>query len=142
MVNPKIVKEWLDKADEDFGFASSYLDKEDQFFGQICFHFHQAAEKYLKTFIVANELEFEKIHDLLKLLKICQEKDLSLVNLKEDCQFLNPFYIETRYPVHWPTHHNREEALKAQKAAERIMETIKKMVIGSGARNQGSVNEH
>lgn len=58
MVNPKIVKEWLDKADEDFGFASSYLDKEDQFFGQICFHFHQAAEKYLKTFIVANELEF------------------------------------------------------------------------------------
>ncbi|MDI6781019.1 MAG: HEPN domain-containing protein [bacterium] len=128
MVDSGIVKEWLDKADEDFSFASSYIEDKDQFFGQICFHFQQAAEKYLKAFIVAEELGFEKIHDLLKLLKICQGKEPSLSNLREDCELLNPFYIETRYPVHWPTHYTREEALNAQKATKRIAEDIKAML--------------
>ena len=127
MVDSGVVKEWLDKADEDFLFASSYIEDKDQFFCQICFHFHQAAEKYLKTFIVAEELGFEKIHDLLKLLKVCQSKEPSLSNLREDCKLLNPFYIETRYPVHWPTHYTREEALNAQEAVKRIAESIKAM---------------
>ena len=76
---------------------------------------------------MAEELGFEKIHDLLKLLKVCQSKEPSLSNLREDCKLLNPFYIETRYPVHWPTHYTREEALNAQEAVKRIAESIKAM---------------
>jgi len=128
MAEPEIIEEWLKRAGEDFEFASSNLKDRNQFFGQICFHFHQAAEMYLKAFIIAHDLEFEKIHDLLKLLKTSQKKDPALSCLREACEFLNPFYIETRYPVHWPTHYTKEEAQKAKDAAQIISETIKDLL--------------
>ena len=65
MVDPHIVREWLDKADEDFRFAEINIKEDRGFYSQICFHFHQAAEKYLKACIIAFELEFKKIHDLI-----------------------------------------------------------------------------
>ena len=128
MAEPEIIEEWLKRAGEDFEFASSNLKDRNQFFGQICFHFHQSAEKYLKAFIIAHDLEFEKIHDLLKLLKTSQKKEPALSCLREACEFLNPFYIETRYPIHWPTHYTKEEAQKAKDATQKISETIKDLL--------------
>ena len=49
MVDPHIIKEWISKADEDFEFARINLEEAKPFYAQICFHFHQFAEKYLKT---------------------------------------------------------------------------------------------
>jgi HEPN domain-containing protein len=73
MADPQIIQEWLKKADDDFGFACSVVN-DSSFYAQICFHFHQAAEKYLKSFIIAYDLEFKKIHDLPVLLKLCRER--------------------------------------------------------------------
>ncbi len=67
MVDRQLIEEWIKKADEDLGFASSVLD-DSTYYAQICFHYQQAAEKYLKAFIIGNDLEFNKIHDLVKLL--------------------------------------------------------------------------
>ena len=61
MAEPRLVNDWLKKAEEDFGFASSVLE-DSTFYAQICFHFHQAAEEFLKAFIVARDLNFQKIH--------------------------------------------------------------------------------
>jgi HEPN domain-containing protein len=124
MADPQIVLEWFKKADEDFNFASSVI-KDSTFYAQICFHFHQAAEKYLKAYIIAFDLEFKKIHDLPVLLKSCLAIDSNLDLLLDDCIFLNRFYIDTRYPVHWPTRYNKDEALKAKKASENVRETLK-----------------
>ena len=96
----KIAKEWISKADEDFGFASISIEYND-YFPQICFHFHQASEKYLKAFIVANELDFRPIHNLLELLEICKSMEPGVKEVEKCCRYLNPFYIDTRYPVHW-----------------------------------------
>ena len=63
MADPKVVSEWFTKADEDFEFSVSIIE-DSIFYAQICFHFHQAAEKFLKSFIIAWDLEFKKIHDL------------------------------------------------------------------------------
>lgn len=126
MADKKLVQEWIDKADEDLGFASSCLeDKEAEFFSPICFHFQQAAEKYLKAYIVAFDLEFQKIHDLVQLLSLCSQHNSSLEVLKEGCQFLTDFYVETRYPVHWPTHFTRQDAERAQQAAEGVAKVLK-----------------
>ena len=46
----------------------------------------------------------------------------------DDCRFLNGFYIDTRYPVHWPTQYTKEEALKAKKAAKHICGEIKNVL--------------
>lgn len=126
MVDIEIVREWLTKADEDLAFAQVNLEEEKPFFAQICFHFHQAAEKYLKAYSIAHELDFRKVHDLALLLKICLANDVSFAQLRDDCDYLNTFYVETRYPVHWPTHFTQEEAQKASQAAERIRSLVKK----------------
>jgi len=125
MVDPKIVSEWISKANEDFEFASVNLKENKPFFSQICFHFQQAAEKYLKAFIIANDLEFLRSHDLPLLLKMSLSKDISLERLHEDCEYLNAFYVETRYPVHWPTRFSADDAQRAFQSASRIRSNIK-----------------
>jgi len=37
----------------------------------------------------------------------------------------NPFYIDTRYPVHWPTHYDKEDAVNARDSAEKVRKWIK-----------------
>ena len=120
MVDHDIIKEWMIKGDQDFEFARINFEEDKQFYAQICFHFNQAAEKYLKAFIIANRLEFRKIHDLHLLLKQCKSKDPSFSQLEDDCEYLATFYIETRYPVHWPTSFSKKEAEKAYQSANNI----------------------
>ncbi len=132
MADPKIVREWLGKAEEDFTFAKINLEEKNKFYAQICFHFQQAAEKYLKSFIVAYDLEFKKMHSLINLLKICTEKEVSLLSLMEQCEILNTAYIDTRYPVHWPTDYSKEKAEKMQDAAKKIAQTIKELLQKDG----------
>ena len=124
MVDKEIILEWLQKADEDFKFALVNYEERKQFFAQICFHFQQAAEKYLKAYIIANDLDFRKIHDLVALLKICILKDPSFEQLKTDCEFLVTYYVDTRYPVHWPTNFSLENTQKALEATRRIQSLI------------------
>lgn len=128
MVEHEIVREWIVKADEDYEFARINLEEGKNFFGQICFHFQQAAEKYLKAFIVAHELEFRKIHELPLLLKICMSKDSSFHEIREECEFLTAFYIDTRYPVHWPTNYSFVETQKAFQAVRRIQTFVKSKI--------------
>jgi HEPN domain-containing protein len=87
MADPQVIIEWFKKADEDLEFAKSVLDV-NQFFAQICFHFHQAAEKYLKAFIIAADLEFKKNHDLPVLLKLCAARQPELYKIMDDCKLL------------------------------------------------------
>ncbi len=124
MVDSRLVGEWLDKADEDYQFATSVIESSTHY-AQLCFHYHQAAEKYLKAFIVAQELEFVKTHDLILLHDICMNREQQLADIKQECTMLNGYYIETRYPVHWPAHHTREDALGAKKSAEKISAAIR-----------------
>jgi HEPN domain-containing protein len=82
MVDQSIVTEWISKGEEDYNFARANLEEGKNFFAQICFHFQQAAEKYLKAFIIASDLEFRRIHDLGLLLKVCSAKDTSFEDLR------------------------------------------------------------
>jgi len=127
MVDAKEVAKWVHKAEEDYNFASSILP-DTTFYSQVCFFFQQAAEKYLKAYVVKNELEFRKVHDLTTLLEICGKHNGSFASLLEDCQFLNTLYIDTRYPVHWPSTVTKEEALKAQTSAYKIKKFVESLV--------------
>lgn len=124
MVNRKVVEEWLDKADEDFRFASTNLEEKNSFHTQICFHFQQAAEKYIKAYII-------------QLINLCNTNDTFFKVLREYCEYLNGFYIETRYPVHWPTHYTKETAQKAQEASmyigDFVKDKLKQSTIGDDA---------
>jgi HEPN domain-containing protein len=49
MVDRAIIKEWIAKGDDDFNFARINFEEGKPFHAQVCFHFQQAAEKYLKA---------------------------------------------------------------------------------------------
>lgn len=132
MADPRIVREWPTRAEEDFNFAKINLEEDNRFYSQICFHFQQSAEKYLKAFIAAYDLEFEKIHDLIALLKTCGKKDPSLLSLMEQCELLNTAYIDTRYPVHWPTDYSKEKAMKMQDAAGKVAQMVGETLANGG----------
>lgn len=119
MVEPQLIDEWIKRADDDFNFAASLVD-DSPYYAQICFHFHQAVEKYLKALIIAWNLEFKKIHDLPVLLRQCIKKHAELETIMDDCKFLNSFYIDTRYPVHWPMEYTKQEAISAMEAARKV----------------------
>ena len=124
MADVVIVREWLDKAEDDFRFAEANILEGNEFFAQICFHFQQAAEKYLKAYIINKGLKFDKVHDLVHLLRTCAAHEISFSELKEECIILNTAYIETRYPVHWPTDYSRSTAEHAHAATEKIREIV------------------
>jgi len=126
MAHKLLVLEWLYKAEQDFGFAKVNLEEEWEYFDQICLFFHQAAEKYLKAYIVKFGLRFEKQHDLLKLLKTCSHYDPSFKKLQEDCRFLNPFYIEIRYPDVTFVSCTQGQAKEAYSRAKKIRDFVKK----------------
>jgi HEPN domain-containing protein len=128
MVDFSIAQEWIEKADEDFEFALVNLQEGKPFIAQICFHFQQPAEKYLKGYIVAKDLEFRKTHDLSMLLSICMSQNSAFEALAEECEYLNTFYVESRYPVHWPTDFSRREAENSSQAAEKIRSLVKRQL--------------
>lgn len=128
MADPSIVREWLEKADEDFRFAEANLRDGSEFYAQICFHFQQAAEKYLKAYIIGKDLHFDRVHDLVHLLKTCSTHAPEFSELREECILLNTAYIETRYPVHWPTDYTRETAEQARLAAVKIAQMVREGV--------------
>ncbi len=120
---PEIAREWIDKAEEDYGFASVGMEYS-EYFAQICFHFQQAAEKYLKAFIIAKKLEFRPVHNLMELLRTCSQAAPDAKQLEEACRFLNPFYIDTRYPVHWPGAYDKSTANQAKEMAGLIRDWV------------------
>ncbi len=124
MVDQQIIKEWIAKADEDMGFSKAALVDNLEFYLQICFYVHQAIEKYLKAYILANELGFEKIHDLMKLLQICAQKDEEFNNFFETVKLVNPFYIGTRYPD-FIIEVNKSQAENALNLTEQIANFVK-----------------
>lgn len=125
----KIVKEWIEKADDDMGYAKASLEEELKFFDLICFHFQQAAEKYLKAYIIARGFPFKKIHELPVLLDICKKADRSFTELAEECNFLTDFYVESRYPVFWPKKVDKKIASEAYEAAKKIEDFVKEKLL-------------
>jgi HEPN domain-containing protein len=125
MADKEIIREWVIKAEDDFHFARISLIEKKPFWAHICFLFQQCAEKYLKAFTLDQGLKFQKTHDLPMLLKKCLEQTPAMVELTDDCDLLATFYVETRYPVHWPATFTAEDAEQAHRAADRIRNFIR-----------------
>ncbi len=126
----KLAEELFKKADDDLGTAKLLLE-EKSFPASVCFHAHQAAEKYLKGFLVYHGSNIEdefKIHNLLKLFDYCKETNKNLAySLKEYCFTLNRYYIETRYPSDVPEY-PWQEVKEAADAAEDLKEGMFKII--------------
>jgi HEPN domain-containing protein len=95
----ELTEEWILKAEQDFNAANLLMYAgESPIPDYVSFHCQQCAEKYLKAYLQEYEVEFERKHDLLSLLKLCQSLDDEFLQIKKDLSQLNRFAVVVRYP--------------------------------------------
>lgn len=92
------VANWLKKADNDLKVAKNELcvTDGDVITEAICFHSQQAVEKYLKAYLISNEIEFGKTHNLEYLIELCSRFDSDFCSM--DVEDLSFYAVEIRYP--------------------------------------------
>ena len=71
----EFVREWFHKADNDILNAKNNLASDDIPRDTVCYHAEQAAEKYLKGYLVFKLGTYPRIHNLLRLLELCKQQD-------------------------------------------------------------------
>ena len=127
-----IVNEWLEIAYEDYDDTAQYLfdNKCPKPLEIICYHCQQSAEKSLKAYICANDIEISKTHEVGLLCRQCSELDDSFSHFQEDCEDLELYATRTRYPGRIEIENNDAEKslMQALKLYEFVSEKIQQFV--------------
>jgi HEPN domain-containing protein len=63
----------------------------------VLFHLHQSAEKYLKSLLAFNSIDYPKVHDLELLARLCEENNVASELDIEILIELSDFAVEGRY---------------------------------------------
>ena len=115
------VREWVEKAEEDFQ-AAQQLIKSGSLWNVIGFHCQQAAEKYLKSLLTAGKIEFSKTHNLIELVGLLAKMKPGLSRKFKEVHSLTPYAIFTRYPgdAHPLKLEEAKEALRLASKTRRI----------------------
>jgi HEPN domain-containing protein len=93
-----LVRGWLEKARRDLVIAEKELASASPFTDIVCFHAQQAAEKYLKAYLVWHGISFPKTHALEDLALLAAQQDADYLTLKDTVVVLTPYAVEARYP--------------------------------------------
>src|SRR5215471_1222342 len=124
MVDAEFVIPWLQKAENDISSALHLAENMHPAPAEIiCFHCQQAAEKYLKAFLVYNDQEPPKTHDLIELARLCNNFDSDFSVIIPKCEYLLPFATQTRYPSKLEL--EEEDMKRALVYAQAIIEFVK-----------------
>lgn len=89
---------WLHRAHDDLGAARKLLAGRDVFPAIASYHCQQAAEKALKSLLVADSIAVPRTHDLRVLVERCLAIEPAMETLRDACDELTPFATEFRYP--------------------------------------------
>lgn len=92
-------REWIKKAESDYQMGLSLMRRRKvPAWDHACFHFQQAAEKYIKGRLEEAGVRFPKIHDLAALLQIASAIEPLWPALTIAGRRLNKFAVNVRYP--------------------------------------------
>jgi len=95
-----IINEWLQIAYDDYDSARFlYENKIPKPLEIICYHCQQSAEKSLKAYLCANDIDIPKTHEVKRICVQCSEVDGSFSVFFFDCEELEVYATETRYPI-------------------------------------------
>ena len=94
-----LVREWLNYSKNDLISAKHlYEDLYPKQTEIACYLSQQCAEKALKSFILFNNIEPPKTHNLIELCQICITHDNSFSEILVECADLTPYGVAVRYP--------------------------------------------
>jgi HEPN domain-containing protein len=123
------LKQWITIADNDFDAANHLANNMRPVpYEIICFHCQQAAEKYLKWFLVLHDREPPKIHDLEELEKLCETISPAFSALLDKCSYLTVYGVQSRYPSVMQL--EKEDMDRALAYAELIREFVRTQAHG------------
>jgi len=125
--NSELAQEWFNIGNQELGYAKAAFDDFDNFYSQMCVQCHQAVEKYLKGFLVYHNKRYPITHDLVKILRKCAKIDNDFLNFLSEIKIITDYYIELRYPIHYPPR-TKEDAKQAIKIAKTIKEFVLKKI--------------
>ena len=112
------VREWVEKAEEDFHVALSLRRmRRHAAHNAVCFHAQQCVEKYLKAILEKQKAEIRKLHALPVLLDQCAGTHPFLVAMRPDMVRLSVYAVEFRYPGESATVEDAQTAVTIMKRA-------------------------
>ena len=100
---PEQYREWFEKAEGDFDAAVILMapPRGKPNVNAVCFHSPQCIEKYLKGFLVAHNIYFDKTHDLVTLLDLAVPFQPFWESWRSGFTRLKGLAVEFRYPGEW-----------------------------------------
>jgi HEPN domain-containing protein len=102
---------WARKAEDDLAAARRLAEGDQPLPDQMGFFCQQAAEKYLKAFLIAAGQPPPRIHDVDVLLEMCAVEDAAFEQLRPLLEGLTEFAVTFRYPGEWSDVEAAEQAL-------------------------------
>ena len=117
------LRRWVEKAEHDLLTAETMVALTQPPLEIVCFHCQQCAEKYLKAFLVSQELDLPKTHDLRRLVDLCAERNADFREMDEPALGLAGYAVAVRYGEDW-----RDIALGEAREALRDAGAIREFV--------------
>lgn len=92
----KEFEKWFRKAENDLLVIKNNMASDEIPLDACCFHAQQAAEKYMKAYLVSRQIYFPKIHDVQALLNLCISMNSSFNQIIEPALRLSDYAIAPR----------------------------------------------
>lgn len=119
----KIVRQWVDHAEEDIRLARHGFKLATAApYKLIAFHAQQCAEKYLKAFLVFKKVEIPYTHNISLLLELCSPFGDWMQTLDE-AKSLTFYAVTARYPGKERV--SKKAAEQAVEVADRVRKTVR-----------------
>ena len=109
----KDYERWFRKAENDLLNIINNLKADEIPADTLCFHAQQAAEKYLKAYLVSKNIVFPKTHDLELLVRTAEKSNPVFKAILKTAIGLIDYGITPRYPdlIYEPTVDDAEKTL-------------------------------
>lgn len=126
MDNLSLAQEWQKLAEMDLRSAEHLLTMHPVPIEVICYHCQQSAEKNLKAYLVLNNQEPPRTHDLERLCELCQELSGEFKAIACICSDLTTYGTQPRYPMSFVL--EEQDMRRALRGAKEIRNFFLKLV--------------
>lgn len=123
----KLAKEWFARGSDDMQTARLAFGAGAPT-ATIAILLQQAAEKYLKGYLIYHGWELRKTHDIRRLMAEAINYDSSFIDFRDFARAVTAYYLEDRYPPGPPADYPREEIAGVMEQAEKLIVKIKEAV--------------
>lgn len=119
-----IVADWFARGDDDLNMVRIAFPAGGPT-ATSAFLLQQAAEKYLKGYLVSKGWRLRKTHSLTALIEVAAKYEASFSDYADLAHLLTAFYVESRYPGQTGTRYSREEIARILEQTEKLIAVIR-----------------